>query len=212
MPSYELFEKLPVEKKEKILLACMEVFAEKGYEGASTNDIVKKAGISKGILFHYFGNKKNLYLYVLDTALDKVLDKFTAGYRAASADIFERIILTGMLKLKLALEEPLIYKLIYVTFINTTGALKEDVERIYKRLYDMAIPMLYDGLDLSKVRSGVDPQKAISVVLLFMEGLQARYIEEYKNIPADQALNLMDRLMEESIEYMDIIKKGVYDS
>ena len=207
---YEAFEKLPDEKREKILQTCMEVFAEKGFEGASTNDIVKKAGISKGILFHYFGNKKNIYLYVLDKTLDRVMEKFNAGYRMAPPDLFERITITGMLKLKLALEEPLVYKLIYVTFINTPQSLLEDVQGIYKKLYDLALPMLFNGLDLSKIRSGVDPNKAIEVVLLFMEGLQAKYMETYKNMSADQVLLLMDQLVEDSRAYMEILKEGIY--
>lgn len=210
MNLYEVFEKLPVEKREKIFQACAEVFAEKGYEGASTNDIIKRAGISKGILFHYFGTKKNLYLFVLDKTLDKAIDKITAGYKVAPPDLFERIIATGMLKLKLALEEPLIYKLIYVTFVNTPKSLRMDVQERYKKLYDIALPMLFDGLDFSKIRSGVDPNKAIEVVLLFMEGLQAKYIEAYKDLPPEQALSMMDKLMEDSMAYMDILKKGIY--
>lgn len=210
MSSYEAFEKLPDEKREKIFQASLEVFAEKGYESASTNDIVKRAGISKGILFHYFGNKMNLYLYVLDKTLDEALEKFNAGYRLASPDLFERVIATGILKLKIALEEPLAYKLIFVTFINTPESLMEAVQDRYKKLYDIALPMLFDGLDFTKLRSGVDPNKAMEVVLLFMEGFQAKYIEAYKNIPADQALVLMNKLMEDSRVYMDILKKGVY--
>ncbi len=42
----------------------MEEFTIGGYENASTNKIVEKAGISKGLLFHYFGNKKGLFVYV----------------------------------------------------------------------------------------------------------------------------------------------------
>jgi AcrR family transcriptional regulator len=212
MYSNEAFEKLPPEKKEKIVQAGMECFAEKGYEGASTNEIVKRAGISKGILFHYFGNKKNFYLYILNKVMETMVEKICTGYRDAPPDLFERLMFKGMLKLRLSLEEPLLYRMIYVTFVNTPEDLKEEAQQWYNRLYGMAIPMLLDGLDLSKVRSGVDPNKAIETVLLFMEGLQAKYMEAYKKIPADQALSTMDQLLKESRVYMDILKKGVYGS
>lgn len=210
MPSYEVFENLPDEKRDKIFQASMEVFAEKGYEGASTNDIIKRAGISKGILFHYFGNKENLYLYVLDKTLDSAIEKITAGYSMAPPDLFERITATGMLKLKFALEEPLVYKLIFVTFVNTPQSIREAVQERYKRLYEIALPMLFDGLDLSHIRNGVDHNKAIEVVVLFMEGLQAKYIEAFKNMSPDEALSMMDKLEQDSIVYMDILKKGIY--
>ena len=44
----------------------MEVFAVKGYDNGSTQEIVHKAGISKGLLFHYFGTKKDLFLFLFD--------------------------------------------------------------------------------------------------------------------------------------------------
>lgn len=61
----DVFESLPAEKKKRILIAALKEFSEKGYEQASTNSIVKEAGISKGILFHYFKTKRDLYLYVV---------------------------------------------------------------------------------------------------------------------------------------------------
>ncbi len=100
------------------MLVCLEEFADKGDEGTPTNDIVNKAGISKGILFHYLANKKNLYLYVLDKTIERTIEKFKAAYSAApTTDLFERISLSGMIKLRLSLEEPLAYKLIFGTFI-----------------------------------------------------------------------------------------------
>lgn len=212
MNVYEAFEKLSDAKKEKIIKSSMEVFAEKGYENASTNDIIKKAGISKGILFHYFGNKKNLYLYILDKTLERAVEKINTGNGTASSDLFERISATGMMKLRLALEEPLIYRMIFTTFINTPDPIKEAVQDRYKKLYGVAMKMFFDGLDLSKIRSGVDPNKAIEVILLFLEGYQAKYIEVWKNISADEALASMDRLMEESRVYFDILKKGIYSN
>ncbi|MEN6315010.1 MAG: TetR/AcrR family transcriptional regulator [Clostridiaceae bacterium] len=212
MNVYEAFEKLSDAKKEKIIKSSMEVFAEKGYVNASTNDIIKKAGISKGILFHYFGNKKNLYLYVLDRTLEIAVGKISTGNGTASSDLFERISATGMMKLRLALEEPLIYRMIFTTFINTPDPIKEAVQDRYKKLYGFAMKMFFDGLDLSKIRSGVDPNKAIEVILLFLEGYQAKYIEAWKNISADEALASMDKLMEESGVYFDILKKGIYSN
>lgn len=210
MPSYEVFEKLPNEKKEKIIKACMEVFAEKGYEGASTNAIVQKAGISKGILFHYFGNKKDLYLYILDRTLGKAVDELNSYQEPLPSDIFERIIVTGTIKLKMAIEQPLMYKLLFITFVNTPDPLKAAAQERYKKLYDIALPMLYNGLDYSKMRKDIDPKKAIEVMTLFMEGLQAQYMETLKNLSAEQSFVIMDKLRAETLEYMDILKKGIY--
>ncbi|EMV4835388.1 helix-turn-helix transcriptional regulator, partial [Listeria monocytogenes] len=50
------------EKRLKILEAAMGEFTEKGYQAASTNKICEKAGVSKGLIFHYFGSKEKLYI------------------------------------------------------------------------------------------------------------------------------------------------------
>ena len=62
----EQFFHLPEEKQQAIINASLEVFATHEYKRASTDDIAAKAGISKGLLFYYFHNKKSLYLYIYD--------------------------------------------------------------------------------------------------------------------------------------------------
>lgn len=62
---YENFERLPFEKRKRIIDVCIEEFGDKGYTNASTNTIVKNAGISKGTLFNYFDNKKIFFFLYL---------------------------------------------------------------------------------------------------------------------------------------------------
>src|SRR5512133_575759 len=49
-------------RREEILDAALEVFAQKGLHGASTEEIAKRAGISQPYVFRLFGTKKELYL------------------------------------------------------------------------------------------------------------------------------------------------------
>jgi AcrR family transcriptional regulator len=73
---YENFERIPKAEQESILAACIEEFARQGYSKASTNAIVKRAGIPKGTLFYYFGSKKDLFLYVFDYAIERYTTEF----------------------------------------------------------------------------------------------------------------------------------------
>lgn len=54
------------------MLAALHEFAAQGYRNASVNSIVKKAGISKGSLFWYFGSKDSLFRALVDSAVGKV--------------------------------------------------------------------------------------------------------------------------------------------
>ena len=55
---------LPIEKRQRILDAAYQVFSQSSYKGASMSEIASNAGISKALLFHYFINKKELYLFI----------------------------------------------------------------------------------------------------------------------------------------------------
>ena len=48
-------------RKDTILASALKVFCEKGYTGATINDIVKKAKCSHGLFYHYFKNKKEIF-------------------------------------------------------------------------------------------------------------------------------------------------------
>jgi AcrR family transcriptional regulator len=53
------------EKQQRVLEAAMEVFAERGYAGASTAEIAKRAGVAEGTVFKHYRTKKDLLLGVI---------------------------------------------------------------------------------------------------------------------------------------------------
>ena len=73
---------VPVERKskeirrEEILDAAMEVFAEDGYRGASTEEIARRAGISQPYIFRLFGTKKDLFIAVDSRCFRQTLEIF----------------------------------------------------------------------------------------------------------------------------------------
>ncbi len=64
----EKFFDLKKEKQDRMINAGLQIFALNGYRHASTDEIVKEAGISKGLLFHYFGSKAGYYAFLYDYA------------------------------------------------------------------------------------------------------------------------------------------------
>lgn len=60
------------DKKEKILKSALELFANEGVNATSTNKIAKKAGVSEGLIFKHFENKKALLNAIMESAEEKV--------------------------------------------------------------------------------------------------------------------------------------------
>ena len=56
----------PAERRDQILDAANELFAERGYEDVLVEDIARAAGITRGLVHHYFGGRKDVYLALLE--------------------------------------------------------------------------------------------------------------------------------------------------
>lgn len=60
------FEKLPFEKQQIILGAGILCFGRSGYEKTAISEIAKEGQVSKAAIFHYFGNKQDLFIYLVN--------------------------------------------------------------------------------------------------------------------------------------------------
>ena len=70
----EKFFALPEEKQHTIINAGFRVFAQNSYKKSPVREIAEAAGISKSLLFHYFHNKKELYLFLWDYSAKMTLE------------------------------------------------------------------------------------------------------------------------------------------
>ncbi|WP_167715634.1 TetR/AcrR family transcriptional regulator [Thermococcus sp. ES12] len=71
--------------REKIIQAAFELFKEKSYHEVSMDEIARKAGVSKGGLFHHFSSKYELAKAVLFTLLDEWLESLTTRLEGLSS-------------------------------------------------------------------------------------------------------------------------------
>jgi AcrR family transcriptional regulator len=68
------FERLPEDRREAILKAAAVEFGASGFEGASFNRIIERAGLSKGAMYYYFADKEDLYRTVVATATERMVE------------------------------------------------------------------------------------------------------------------------------------------
>lgn len=83
------FFDLKKDKQDKMINGAMRVFSEKGYKLASTDDMVKVAGVSKGLWFHYFGNKAGLYNFVADYCVKYLNMELAVNLLSKPTDYFD---------------------------------------------------------------------------------------------------------------------------
>lgn len=207
---YSKFENLTEEKKKRIIDVCVEEFSQNGYKNASTNIIVKNAEISKGILFHYFGSKKSLYLYVLDYVIDFLTEIMYKRMTDLPADFFERIMKIGILKLKAAYEYPVEYRFVIDAFTHTPDDLKLEMKERYEKMYKENKPVMFKDIDTSRFRREIDRNKAMELIMFALEGVGNKYLSDFKSMPVDRIMSELEHITQDYNGYIEILKNGVY--
>jgi AcrR family transcriptional regulator len=208
---YSAFEKLPENKRELILKVCIEEFAKTGYEKTSTDTITSRAGISKGILFHYFKSKKNLYFYIIQyiTKLlgDKVMEETN---KVTTDDFFDRIKEVVLIKLKVQHQYLTETQLATAAILHPPIELKEEIGQLYQEYVEIyKESYLAKLLDGSLLQGDASPEKVMNLTMLALENVSKKYTELFESKQLDY-LDILEQMMPEIDEYIDIIKYGVY--
>ena len=70
------------ERREQLLDVGRSLFAAKGFDGTSVEEIAEKAGVSKPVVYEHFGGKEGLYAVVVDREMQRLADRITSALTA----------------------------------------------------------------------------------------------------------------------------------
>lgn len=186
----------------------MKEFAQKGFKNASTDTIVKEADISKGALFHYFNNKKDLYLFLYDYAIDILKNMILMKFNYHEKDVFNRIRQGTLLKCEILKKHPEMYNFILAAYTEASDGLKKALENRNKEQMASYQWKIYEGIDISKFKEDVDVERAINVIAWTIEGFTNRKLEKIRGFSLYE-VNLNELLTELDI-YLEMLKKSFY--
>ncbi len=191
------FFEMDVYKQRKIINAAMREFANKGYRKASTNEIVKDSGISKGLLFHYFRNKKELYLYLFDRAVEVANDEFYAGIDYTETDVLKIWRNMALLKFNLMRKFPEIINFIMSAYFEEAEEVVAELQVKKEKFNPAIVNELFNKIDTSKFKEDLEVGKALQVITWTMEGL----IEQERSKARDVSVENFN--IDETIEKID---------
>ncbi len=193
-----------------ILGAALSEFSLHGYHKANTNTICEKAGISKGLLFHYFGSKKNLFLYLLDDTVKTIYKEIFVQCGAISQDLFEILRVMAVAKLKVAIDRPAEYRFIYDAFMKVPEELKSDMETRFSGMMSLSGEEMLALVDETPFRPEVGKARAIHILMAYSRGVYENYYDKFRAISATEALDSIGDLEEQFNGDMDLLKKVFY--
>ncbi|MBJ8350035.1 TetR/AcrR family transcriptional regulator [Streptococcus zalophi] len=200
-----IFEQIDKEKRKRIANAAFEEFAKNGYDNASTNQVVKHANISKGILFHYFGNKKGLYDQLVDYSIVLIKEHVSDHIDWKERDFFNRIQQIMLLKVQLVEDYPYIYEFQKRIFLGKT---QKDMLKIAGEEATLLAQRIYsDNIDFSLFKKDINLATGMEIINWTFEGLSSKLWKTTLN----QKIDLQEALRE-SERYIALLKNLFYHS
>lgn len=166
----EKFFDLKKEKQDRMINASLKVFAMNGYGHASTDDIVKEAGISKGLLFHYFISKLGLYSFIYDYSVRYMLLELSTSVSSRETDYFELLEQIKMAELQVMKNYP--YMLQFLNKgkeENVSEALLETEEK--RSVLPKKYTEIMEKADLEKFKKDTDIGLLTKMIDYTMGGL-----------------------------------------
>jgi TetR/AcrR family transcriptional regulator len=150
--------------RETLLLAGINLFAEKGYAGSSVREIVSLAGVTKPVLYYYFQSKEGLFQAILDWAAEEQEGILQEALQSPGTAL-ERIIHLYRGIYQGLMENQQLFKLInHLFFGPPQGAPRYDIERFHRRMMEVIKEIYLGGLSQGEVRE-IDPEEATLLVL-----------------------------------------------
>ncbi|MFR8799995.1 MAG: TetR/AcrR family transcriptional regulator [Blautia massiliensis (ex Durand et al. 2017)] len=164
------FFKLPVEKQQRIINAAYKVFSQNSYKKAPMSEIANEGGISKALLFHYFVNKKELYMYLWTNALDMTRKVITEYKTLETSDFFEMLKRSLLSKCSLMRSYPYIYAFSLSAYYETAEEIKETIQKSYSAASRTSEHIVFDKIDISGLRKDIDLRMMYTEILYAVDG------------------------------------------
>jgi TetR/AcrR family transcriptional regulator len=131
------FERLTAEKRAAVVDACVSEFAERGYEGGSTDGICRLCGISKGGLYEYVETKEELFLLAIGSAYETlyayIQEHAAQSRKGLPADVLDRFMRVSEIAIDFYIGHPRHIQLIQKANLIADPALKDKVNSIFRK-------------------------------------------------------------------------------
>ena len=203
----EAFDKIPEEKRKRVLDAATDEFANYGFENTSIQQIAKRAEISVGSVYKYFENKDELFAMVVKENLT-LLEELLLHHSSSSEDVIVKAEKVLKDLLKFAKKHPQLIKLYCaITTGNNTEfsrLLAQRVESISAKVYTEVIEKAQSTGD---VRKDIDPKffafllDNVFMMLQFSTSCDY-YKERFKVYLGEDIENKEDFILEQTLKFI----------
>ncbi len=195
------FFDLKKEKQDRMINAALKVFAIQGYRHGSTDDIVREAAVSKGLLFPSFGSKVGVYQFIYDYSVRYMTLELRSTVDSKESDLFMVIRQVERARMHAMRGYPYMQQ-----FLNRS--MSEDCYEALlaveekKNVLEEAGAAINAQIDYTALPAGIDGEKLRRMLDFTIKGLMAERFQDASFQP--------EMLYEEICDYLDMARKIVY--
>lgn len=195
------FFDLKKEKQDRMINAALKIFAIQGYRHGSTDDIVREAAVSKGLLFHYFGSKLGVYRFIYDYSVRFMNLELRSTVNSGETDLFAVMKQIECARMHAMKGYPYMQQFLNRSLSEDSCEALESVEAKRSTLEETYAGI--DGqIDYAALPEGVDGLKLRKMLDFTIKGLMTERFQEASFQP--------EMLYEEICGYLDMTRTIVY--
>lgn len=195
------FFDLKKEKQDRIINAALKVFALQGYRHGSTDDIVREAGISKGLLFHYFESKLGVYRFIYDYSVRYMNLELRSTVSPKEKELFGVMKQVECARMHAMKGYPYMQQFLNRSLAEDSYEALLSVEE-KKNSLEETYAVIDSQIDYGLLPSGIDGEKLRKMLDFTVKGLMTERFQDASFQP--------DMLYQEICGYLDMMGQLVY--
>lgn len=195
--------------RQRILEAARQEFAAKGYDGASLTTLCAENGISKGIIYHYFKDKDELYLICIAECFDALAVQLRDAAALTQGSAQERLQRYFDTRLRFFAGNPVYLGLFVGAVLNPPPHLRAEIAKRRAPFDALSIALLTQLLSLGNLRAGLSIPAIVEDFRAYMDFFNMRFRQE---LSSGATPDVVLREHEQRIcRQIDILLNGVLD-
>jgi len=156
-------------RRAQLLESALEVFVANGYHAAAMDEIAERAGVSKPVLYQHFPGKLDLYLALLDSSCDAIIDNCQQALEATH-DNKQRVEAAMKVFYDYVAAESGAFRLVFESDLTNEPQVREHVERVTTECATAIAAVIHDDTGLPDPAS-----RLLAVSLVGMAQVSARF-------------------------------------
>ncbi|MEJ2281072.1 MAG: TetR/AcrR family transcriptional regulator [Candidatus Bathyarchaeota archaeon] len=165
------------ETHNQILSSAEQLFATKGFNGTSMNDIVKDSGFSKGALYNHFESKERLFLSLWEHQTNVGIEQLKQLFSPEDKAV-DKIIKVAKVTMASTCDCPREMGRIQIEFMITAARMKSlepDMKKRYETIHKFIHEIFEEGVSNGEFKPGIDYNAITSILFAALDGLQLHF-------------------------------------